>query len=157
MTRTIELEVASALAAERRTVLAHAASLAGVNQELYPIFRMTAPRAFRERSLFEWPVGKPLFRSWMLAGGILPLDFDRIELVTVDPESGFEECSVMLAMKRWRHERRVLDRGPGSSTVVDRLAFVPRLPGTGWLLEASVRQLFRHRHARLQEIFGPAL
>src|SRR5262249_7168632 len=63
MTRTIELELSSAVAADRQSVLQHVASLAGVNEELRPILRMTAPRSFRDRSLFEWPVGQPLFRS----------------------------------------------------------------------------------------------
>lgn len=152
----VEVEVTSALLAERRTVLAHIATLDGVNRELHPILRMTAPRSYRERSLFEWPVGQPLFRSWLLLAGVLPVDFDQVALASLDPESGFEESSVMLAMSRWRHERRVTDCEPGGSLLVDRLTFSARVPGTGRLLARIVRLVFRHRHGRLRAMFGEA-
>jgi hypothetical protein len=152
--RIIELEVASDLAADPQTVLAHVGTLAGVNQELRPIFTMTAPRSFRERSLFQAPVGRPLFRSWLLLGGVVPVDFDHLAFESVDPQSGFVESSTMLTMATWRHERRVTAHEPRGSHIVDRLAFAPRVPGSGRALASIVKRLFLHRHARLRALFG---
>lgn len=154
MARTIEVEVASELAADPRTVLGHIGTLEGVNQELWPIFIMTAPRAFRGRSLFEAPVGRPLFRSWLLLGGVVPVDFDHLAFESLDPESGFVESSTMLTMATWRHERRVTARQPGGSRIVDHLTFAPRIPGTGRALASIVKRVFQHRHARLRALFG---
>ncbi len=148
------ITVSSDLAADRPAVLAHIATLEGVNQELAPLLAMTAPPSFRGRSLFEAPIGEPLFRSWLLLGGALPVDFDHLAFESIDPESGFVELSVMLTMSPWRHERRVTSRNPSGSHLVDRLCFTPRLPGTGWLLAAIVKRVFQHRHARLRALFG---
>lgn len=154
MARTIKVEVTSDLAADRRVVLSHVATFDGVNQELRPLLTMTAPSPWREHSLFEAPVGKPLFRSWLLLGGVVPIDFDHIAFESIDPESGFVESSVMLTMTPWRHERRVTAHEPSGSRIVDRLTFVPRVPGTGRLLAIIVKRLFLHRHARLRTLFG---
>jgi hypothetical protein len=154
--RVIELQIASDLAADPQAVLAHVGTLAGVNQELRPIFTMTAPRSFRGRSLFQAPVGRPLFRSWLLLGGVVPVDFDHLTFESVDPASGFVESSTMLTMATWRHERRVTARAPSGTRIVDRLAFTPRVPGTGRALASLVERLFLHRHARLRALFGTA-
>lgn len=156
MTSSIAFEMAVELSADKRTVLEHASVFDGVNRELRPIFRMTAPRAFRHRSLFEAPTGKPLFRSWLLLGGIVPVDFDHLAFESVDVESGFVESSTMLAMSEWRHERRVVSRASGGSRLIDRIRFMPRIPGTGPVLEVVVKGLFRHRHAKLMGLFGAA-
>lgn len=149
-------EITSDLAATRETVLAHATAMSGVNQELEPLLSMTSPRSFRGRSLFEAPVGEPLFRSWILLGGVLPIDFDHLCFASIDPESGFVETSTMLSMSRWRHERRVTRRNDGGSHVVDRISFTPRVRGTGALLARVTQLLFRHRHTKLRALFGAA-
>ncbi len=156
MRRSFEIEMTSDLAADRQTVLKHIGTLDGVNHELRPIFSMTAPRSFRGRSFFEAPIGAPLFRSWLLLGGIVPIDFDHLAFESIDPKSGFVESSVMLTMSPWRHERRVTAREPSGSHIVDHLTFAPRVPGTGRLLERIIKRLFLHRHARLRALFGEA-
>jgi ligand-binding SRPBCC domain-containing protein len=115
---------------------------------------MTSPRSFRGRSLFEAPVGEPLFRSWVLLGGVVPIDFDHLWFESIDPESGFVETSTMLSMSTWRHERRVTARDDGGSRLVDRITFTPRLRGTGPLLARVAGAVFRHRHVKLRAIFG---
>ena len=45
-------------------------------------------------------------------------------------------------------------RDGGGSRLVDRIAFTPRIPGTGPLLARIAKALFRHRHARLDAMFG---
>jgi hypothetical protein len=130
--------------------------MTGVNHELGPLLRMTAPPAYRTRTLFDAPVGRPVFRSYLLLGRILPIDFDHLSFESIDRGSGFVESSTMLSMSTWRHERRVT-RDAGSqrgSRLVDRLSFTPRIPGTGVVLAWIVKALFRHRHARLRALFG---
>lgn len=114
---------------------------------------MTSPREHAGRTLFDAPLGVPLFRSWLLLFGVLPIDFDHIGLEAVDPTSGFVESSTMLSMRTWRHERRVTPLPDGAgSRVSDTLTFTPRIPGTGALLAAIVGALFRHRHRRLARL-----
>ena len=148
-------EIASELAEDGRVVLAHAATWAGVDDELRPLQRMTAG-PFRGRSLFEARTGEPLFRSWLLLGGILPVDFDHLRFERLDPDSGFVEVSTMASISEWRHERRVTDLPGGGCRVVDRLSFRPRLPGTGAALARLVALVFRHRHRRLRARYGDA-
>jgi len=107
MSRTFTVQMTSALMADRRTLLDHIGTLEGVNLELRPLLRMTLPRRFRGTTLYEVPTGEWLFRSWLLLGGVLPIDYDHLRLESVDPESGFIESSSMLSMRVWRHERRI--------------------------------------------------
>lgn len=152
--KTLYFSLSIDLDAPRDRVLAHAGSMDGVNQELAPFMRMTAPAAYRARSIFEATPGPPLFRSWLLAFGVLPVDFDHLAFEDIDPSSGFQEASTMLTMRSWRHERRVTAVDARRSRLVDRLEFVPRIPGSGPLLRAISLRLFRHRHARLAQIFN---
>ena len=46
-----------------------ATTIAGVNAELWPLARMTGEGEIREGALG---------RSWILAGGVLPIDYDDI-------------------------------------------------------------------------------
>src|SRR4051794_38837709 len=107
MARSFSFEIASDLEAEKQIVLAHATAVEGVNRELAPLLHMTAPRAYRAMTLFDAPVGEPIFRSFILLGHVLPIDFDHLCFESIDRESGFVESSTMLSMRSWRHERRV--------------------------------------------------
>lgn len=156
MPRTFQFQIFSALQADRSTLLQHIGTLDGVNVELRPLLGMTLPRAFRGATLYQVPTGEKLFRSWLLLGGILPIDYDHLQLESVDPESGFVESSTMLSMRVWRHERRVYARDEGGCTVEDTLTFEPRVPGTGTLLRVFAATLFRHRHRKLRAMYGEA-
>lgn len=50
------------------------ASMRGVNAELGPWLRMTAPPGAGEMRIDDAPVGRPLFGSWVLFCGLLPVD-----------------------------------------------------------------------------------
>lgn len=154
MSRTFTVQMTSALMADRRTLLDHIGTLEGVNLELRPLLRMTLPRRFRGTTLYEVPTGEWLFRSWLLLGGVLPIDYDHLRLESVDPESGFIESSSMLSMRVWRHERRIQGLADGGCEVQDTLTFQPRIWASGPLLTAFVTTLFRHRHRKLQAMFG---
>ncbi|MET0559498.1 MAG: hypothetical protein ABW065_12650 [Solirubrobacterales bacterium] len=152
MRRRAEARVASTLAAEPAAVAAWALSAEGINFELAPWLRMTVPRGasgLDVHSLRPGPVG----RSWLLAFGLIPVDYDEIGLVRVDPEGGFLERSTMLSQRRWEHERTIAASEVGT-VVVDRIAWEPRAPLPGSLLRPLFAAFFRHRHRRLRHRFG---
>lgn len=124
----------------------------GVNDELRPWLRMTVPAGWRGRSIAEIEPPERLGRSWILAGGLVPIDFDEIGIAELEP-GRFQEDSRMLTMTIWRHERRV-EADPAGARVIDRLEFQPRrplrwIPGYGALYARIVGLIFSHRHRRL--------
>lgn len=149
--RSVEIE--SALAAPADVVWERVSTFEGVNDELRPLLRMTAPRDVRKLDAAEVVLGERICRSWVLLLGVLPIDYDDLTLVALEPGRGFHERSRMLSMGVWEHERTLEPDGAGCR-VRDRLRFEPRVPGTGGLLERIVTATFRHRHRRLRRRFG---
>ncbi len=142
----------SMLAAPPAAVWDRVVTMAGVNDELRPFLRMTHPPGL-DRLPDEAPIGVPLFRSWILLFGILPIDYDDITLVKVEPGKGFHESSRLLTARRWQHERTI-DPVPEGSVLTDRIRFEPRLRAAGPLLHRIIRLVFAHRHRRLRKVFG---
>lgn len=145
------LVVASELAAPPEAVWAHAVSPEGVNHELGPWLRMRFPPGASD--LARVPTGTPLGRCWILLGGLLPVEYDDLTLVEVEPGRRFLERSRLLSQRVWEHERCV-EATPGGALLTDRLGFVPRLAGLGALHAVLFRAVFRWRHARLRRRFG---
>jgi ligand-binding SRPBCC domain-containing protein len=129
-------------------------SVAGINDEFWPLFRMTAPRRLREHGLSEEvELGKRICRSWVLLLGVLPIDYDDITLVRLDPPNGFLECSSMLWQRSWQHER-ALKQLPQGCLLTDSIRYQPRLPIPDIAVRTLYRRVFRHRHRRLRRRFG---
>jgi hypothetical protein len=152
MRRRAEARVGSTLDAAPAEVAAWALSAAGINDEMAPWLRMTVPRGadgLDVHSLRPGPVG----RSWLLAFGLVPVDYDEIGLVRIDPAGGFLERSTMLSQRSWEHERTIEAGGMGT-VLVDRIAWEPRPPLPGALLRPLFAAVFRHRHRRLRRRFG---
>jgi ligand-binding SRPBCC domain-containing protein len=141
--RTTEVPAPAGAVWERVT------SLEGVNHELRPWMRMTVPRAARDMTLEEVELGRPVGRSWILALGVIPFDYDDVTLVERGPGRRFLERSPMGSMRLWQHERFVQERGAGRSAITDRLTFEPKLPGAARIARGLVERVFRHRHRRL--------
>ena len=131
----------------------------GINDELAPWLRMTMPARLRGRDL-DQVVGElaggeaELGRSWILLLGILPVDFDDLRIVELEPGRRFLERSRTLSFVVWQHERLIEADGDRACWVTDRLGFELRpalagLPGSARLARAIVGALFRHRHRRL--------
>ena len=154
-TSLASFEVASIVPAAPAAVWDRVTTFEGVNDELMPLVRMTCPPAMRRIDPATVPLGRPWFRSWLLLFGFLPFDFDHLRLVAIEPGRGFHEDSTMLSQRRWIH-RRTLEPVPGGTRVVDRIAFEPRIPGSGALLRPVFRAVFRHRHRRLAAYFAHA-
>lgn len=151
------VEMTSVVGVSAAEMWTRATSPDGINDELAPILRMTVPRGLRGRTIDDVEVGVTLGRSWILLGRVLPVDYDDLCLVEIEPGRRFLERSSMLAMRVWQHERTVEPVDDRSSRVTDRLGFELRrpvawVPGSGRLAAAIVRALFRHRHRRLARL-----
>jgi len=147
----VELTFRSELSAPRDRVWAWVASVEGISRELWPILRMTAPRGVKHIGDVPIEPGKPLFRSWVLLFGIVPIDRSDLTLLRLDEGSGFVEQSPMLSMSLWRHVR-TLETDGERTVLTDRLTFRPRMATavTRWFIAT----VFRHRHAVLRRHFG---
>jgi hypothetical protein len=126
----------------------------GINDELAPILRMTMPAGLRGKTVDTVEVGVPLGRSWILLGGVLPVDYDDLRVAELGPGRRFLERSSTLAFGVWQHERTVEPEGERACRVTDTLGFDLRpgaawIPGAARLAEAVVGALFSHRHRRL--------
>lgn len=144
----------SSVAASPDDVWAVVSTMDGVNAELGPWIRMTHPPHLR--SLADAPVvpGQVVIRSWLLAGGVLPIDRHALGLERVDPGVGFAEASTSWLQRRWRHERRLTAVAGGGCLVADRLEVQPRLRFATPVVARIVTALFEHRHRRLRARFG---
>lgn len=125
----------------------------GINDELWPVMRMTVPATMRGRSIADVAPGQHLGRSWFLLGGVVPFEYDDITIAELNPGRRFLERSTMLSLRRWLHERTVDQQGDGC-LLTDRVAFELRaplrfVPGVDRLLRATLDWLFGHRHRRL--------
>ncbi|WP_052007353.1 SRPBCC family protein [Burkholderia paludis] len=125
---------------------------AGINDELFPILRMTVPASIRGKVIEEIPLGVPVCRSWFLLFGALPIDYDDITIARCEPGRQFREESTMFSMRSWTHER-VLRDVPGGCEVTDTLTYRLRFPlrFKRWLIRGVLGYLFAHRHRRLAE------
>jgi ligand-binding SRPBCC domain-containing protein len=154
-----ELTARSRLDAPAERVWEQVATIAGVNDELWPLFRMTHPPGVDRLDAELGELGKPVFRSWVLLFGLLPVEYDDITIVRLDPGRGFLERSRMATQRLWEHERRIEPHDdPGSAqaacVLVDRVCHEPRIPFAERLQSALFRQVFLHRHRRLRRRFG---
>jgi hypothetical protein len=125
----------------------------GINDELRPILRMTMPQGLQGKTVETVEVGVDLGRSWILLGGLVPVDFDDLNIAELGPGTRFLERSKTLTFSLWQHERIVEDEGAGCR-VTDRLGFELRrplawIPGFAALAQAVVGSLFSHRHRKL--------
>ena len=154
--RSHHFSVASRLTAPRAAVWARISTMDGVNDELAPLLRMTYPPSVADLNPDNVPIGRRIFRSWLLLFGVVPFDYDDLVLVRVEAERGFLERSSMLSQRLWEHER-TLEDAPGGCLVTDRIRYEPRLPALGTPLRPLLRRFFLHRHRRLRRRFGGEL
>lgn len=147
-----EVVVSSLLSAAPARVWERVSTMAGVNHELGPWLRMTAPVGARFGPAAVTP-GERLFRSRLLLLCVLPVDYDDLTFVRIDPGRGFLERSPMLSARVWEHER-VIEAADGGCRVTDRVRFVPRVAIAAPLQRWIVAAVFRHRHRRLRASFG---
>jgi len=132
----------------------HAISPAGVNRELRPLLRMTFPPQVADIAA-SWQPGVRLFRSWILLGGVVPVEYDDLAFVAVEPGRRFLERSSLLSQRVWEHER-VIEPTRAGCRLTDRIRFAPRLPVLAPVYAFAFQGVFRLRHRNLRRIFGAA-
>jgi ligand-binding SRPBCC domain-containing protein len=152
--RLRDFEISTKVGASPEAVWQHAISPAGVNREFRPLLRMTFPSNVSDFTA-GWQPGQKLFRSWLLLGGVLPVEYDDLALVAVEPRRRFLERSSLLTQRMWEHER-IIEPVAGGSRVTDRIRFAPRVPWLGPLFAFVFRSVFRLRHWNLRRTFGAA-
>lgn len=124
-------------------------SLAAVNEELHPLYRMTAPPEVLRAPIREWAKHSNALKSWILFRGFLPVDRHLFGVIEFSAPTAFVETSSSWLNKLWRHERTV-GKTPGGCEVVDTISFKSRLsPFSSWQ-KALYALAFRHRHAMLR-------
>src|SRR5215471_12122963 len=142
--RTYTLAFASELNAPVRSVWDVVGTMMGVNDELAPWLRMTAPAGTSTLRIEDAPLGRPMFGSWVLIGAALPIDRHYFMLTEVESGGGFIEDSTSWSQRRWEHRRNLEPRGESACILTDRLAFTPRVGLSGPLLEWVIGAIFRH-------------
>ena len=75
------IELTSKLDAPAGRVWERISTFEGVNDELRPLLRMTAPRHLRTLDPADVHLGERIFRSWVLLFGLLPVDYDDLTLI----------------------------------------------------------------------------
>lgn len=149
MSTTLSFE--STLATSPETVWSWIISFDGISKEMAPVLQMSAPKGVRDLASISFEPGVPMFRSWIRLGGIIPIDFSDLTLLSLTPGEGFVEQSRMGSMRLWRHERRIFPVEMGCR-ITDTLTFEPRFGGR--LAVAFVRRFFAHRHNMLRKHLG---
>ncbi len=127
-----------------------AQSLAAVNEELRPIYRMTAPPEALRAPIDEWPTHVNSLSSWILLFGVIPVDRHHFGTIEFTESTAFAETSASWLNRLWKHER-VIREVPGGCSVTDTISFEPRLGPLGPLQKALYLRAFRHRHAMLAD------
>jgi len=156
MNDTISIRLESKLLAPTERVWEWINSVKGISAEMWPFFRMTAPKRIRSLADVQIQPGVPMFRSHVFLFGFLPIDYSDITLLELKPGIGFVEQSPMGSMKLWRHERHIVPcpSDPAAVLLVDQLTFQPRMMKrlVGWF----IRRVFIHRHNVLRANLGGA-
>ena len=114
---------------------------------------MTAPEAWRDKLITQWPAQQPLFSSWVLLFSVLPIDRHSFYCDAIDPASGFRENSSTWTNKHWQHQRTIREAQPGCE-VTDTVQYESRLPLIGALFKPVYRWVFARRHQFLRRNYG---
>tara|TARA_R110002049_G_scaffold229987_1_gene402124 strand:+ start:446 stop:898 length:453 start_codon:yes stop_codon:yes gene_type:complete len=128
-------------------------TMKGVNRELSPFIRMTAPPEWSDKPIYEWPTDEALFSSWILLFGILPIDRHTFFFKRIDGQQGFAEASSSTTNKLWLHRREFVRNGD-LCRVTDTVEFHCRLPILGYVLAPIYHFIFKHRHRVLRAQYG---
>jgi len=155
MTRTWTFRRSSVVPAPPHVVWNRVVTPDGINDERRPWMTMSIPRGTDGVSIDTLLVGVPIGRAWLRLFGVVPFDFDHLQLSHVEPGRRFLEESSMISMRSWIHDRTVEAEGDGAR-VTDVVTFTPRavLRPAGPVLARVVAAFFRHRHRRLVAHFA---
>lgn len=146
----VEVVRSSVVPAPREAVWARVTSPGGIADEFRPLLTMRMPSGLRGATIADVPVGEPLGRAWILLGGVIPVEYDDLVVVDLDPPRRFHERSVLGSCRVWEHRRELEDLGDGTTRVTDTLRARPRALVPPAVARRVVGVLFAHRHRRLR-------
>ena len=146
------IERSSLVSAPAADVWARVVTPEGINDEFWPWLTMSMPKSASDMSIDTLELGKPVGRSWIRLFGVLPVDYDDLTIVDVEPGRRFLEQSRLFSAPQWQHERIVEPVDAAVSRITDRLTFTPRR-GFGLLGPRMIQLIFWYRHRRLVRYF----
>ena len=149
------VERTSLLSAPAADVWARVVTPEGINDEFWPWMTMSIPADFAGETIDDVELGQPIGRCWVRLFGVLPVDYDDLTIVELEPGRRFLEQSRLFSAPRWQHERILEPVEDTTSRLTDRLTFTPRR-GFALLGPRIIRSIFWHRHRRLRRQFGSA-
>lgn len=123
-------------------------NMSGVNYELFPIIRMSAPKLWSKRPISEWPVEDEVFASAVLLFCFIPIDVHRFRFQSVSG-MGFKESSKSLINLLWIHERLISEDHNGAK-VLDIVHYRSKFRFLGSLTKPIYQAIFTYRHHRLK-------
>ena len=150
MSRTFQLSSQLPVPADR---FWNSQSLATVNAELHPLYRMTAPQEWLQVPIREWAQHKNLLKSWILFRGLIPVDRHCFGTIAFPEPRKFVEESSSWLNRRWQHERIVLETN-GGCEVHDKISFTSRLRYLEPFQKSLYILAFRRRHANLRHLYA---
>jgi hypothetical protein len=145
-------QIASNLSADAGTLNRELFNMEGVNRELSPWIRMSAPPEWRDKPITEWPCRVSLFTSVIYLFGWIPIDRHHFRLDRVS-DTGFSERSRSVLNREWNHRRAVSACGTGC-TVRDSVDYRSHLGPLGYLFLPIYRLVFMARHRKLKSSYG---
>ncbi|WP_284380908.1 hypothetical protein [Litoribrevibacter albus] len=148
----ISFELQSKLDESADTLSKALLTMGGVNNELGPYIRMSAPARWSSMSLADWPTNEVLFTSWITLFGVLPIDLHRFKFEETN-EQGFKETSSSLMNRAWHHSRLITELDEGC-LVTDTVQYQSKLGPVGRLFLPVYKAIFKHRHRRLISRYG---
>jgi ligand-binding SRPBCC domain-containing protein len=128
-------------------------SLATVNAELRPMYRMSAPSKWLALPFHEWKTQQYQLKSWVLFCGLIPVDRHHFGTMEFPEPTTFVETSSSWLNRLWRHERTVQQSTMGCE-VKDKVSFEPRLSFLAPFQKALYILVFRQRHKNLRRLHG---
>ena len=93
-----KIEIESKIVGDPDQISSDLLTMRGVNYELLPIVKMSAPAEWANKPINEWPLGQEIFTSTILLFGLVPIDLHKFKLRNVD-KSVFQESSRSLMNK----------------------------------------------------------
>jgi ligand-binding SRPBCC domain-containing protein len=148
----VEVSFTCILDAPPEMVWERAGRMSGINDELWPLAKMTCPAHLDRIAAPPHAVGGPPVHSWMLAFGVVPIERRSIVFEVLE-EGRFVDCSTGWLHGRWRHDRSVVAVGDGTTLLTDKLLLEPHVRLMDVIVRPTVSRTFRRRHRRLRRHF----
>jgi ligand-binding SRPBCC domain-containing protein len=153
---SVQVSFSTVIEAPPGVVWERAGRVSGINDELWPLIKMSCPPHLDRIAAPPHAVGAPPVHGWMLLFGVVPIERRSIQFDVLE-DGRFVDCSTGWLNGLWRHDRSVVARDDGSTLLTDKLVLEPRLGIMRILLRPTVTWTFGRRHRRLRRHFPATL